>query len=164
MTLLRMLEPEFHTQWEIFDDFDRAAPDRAAALRRVEELTDVINAAPPESLRDCVLKLRILADGIAMTERNNDRISLRQVIAFLERGSLNPPHASSLKSSSSVSGQVGASNGNGCWPSMCGKEAGVSAGRCSRTPSCARFRRPRSRDSRPSSSRPRIRPPSSSTP
>ena len=82
---LRTLEHEFHTQWEIFDDLDRAEPDRAAALRRVEELTGVITAAPPESLRDCVLKLRILADGIAMTDRDDNRTSLRQVIAFLER-------------------------------------------------------------------------------
>jgi hypothetical protein len=84
MTFLRTLEHELRAHCAIFEDLDRAEPDRAAAVRRVDELTAAINAAAPESLRDCALKLRIVADGIAMTDRDDDRTSLRQVIAFLE--------------------------------------------------------------------------------
>jgi len=46
---------------------------------------------PPStaSLADCIVKLRTLADpdlGLAAGARDDDILSLRQVIAFLERG------------------------------------------------------------------------------
>jgi len=53
---------------------------------RVAELIAAINATPPGSLDDCVVKLSRLADpdiGIEVGECVDDMASMRQVIAYL---------------------------------------------------------------------------------
>jgi hypothetical protein len=54
---------------------------------RLGELTAAINTRAPQSLGDCLVKLKLLADpgiGIEAGDRKDDMISLRQVVAFLE--------------------------------------------------------------------------------
>src|SRR4051812_30038816 len=48
---------------------------------------EFINNAKPASLLDCIIKLRVLADpiiGMEAGDRDDDVVSVRQVLAFLE--------------------------------------------------------------------------------
>ena len=82
---LSALGEEYHEQCEIEGDPDRPAADRAAAGRRADEVTDLINVAKPQTLRDCVLKLHVAVNNIAVTDRADDVTSLTMVADFLER-------------------------------------------------------------------------------
>jgi hypothetical protein len=54
---------------------------------RLGELIEAINTRAPQSLGDCLVKLKLLADpdiGMEAGDREDDLLSLRQVVAFLD--------------------------------------------------------------------------------
>jgi hypothetical protein len=64
---LRALDEEFASLRNIFHDPCSSERDRAVADGRLAEILGIINT-PPVNRRDCAIKLRLLAEGIAAGE------------------------------------------------------------------------------------------------
>jgi hypothetical protein len=80
LTALAAELSEIVARLEESDDDDEEPP-------RLGELIAAINTRAPQSLGDCLVKLKLLADpglGIEAGDREDDMISLRQVVAFLD--------------------------------------------------------------------------------
>jgi hypothetical protein len=74
---------ELHRKWE--DDPSDDEGERLSAEQ--SRLMEFINNAQPASLLGCIIKLRVLADpiiGMEVGDRDDDVVSVRQVLAFLE--------------------------------------------------------------------------------
>ncbi|HZK89969.1 MAG TPA: hypothetical protein VFC56_07485 [Stellaceae bacterium] len=71
-------------------DIEEADAPLALRWKRIGECMEVMNSTKPTTLAGCAAKLRFLTDeeiGMEVGDREDDVPSLRQVLAFLERGS-----------------------------------------------------------------------------
>jgi hypothetical protein len=81
------LDQEFSSLRGIIDDPTCSERDRTAAAWRWGDVIGAINTTEPDSIGDCVVKLRSLLDrglGMSVGDRPDDRVALRQVAEFLE--------------------------------------------------------------------------------
>jgi hypothetical protein len=79
MSLLHTLELELD---EARSAFDQTGDDDDA--QRIDELCERIKTTPPESIADCIVKLRLATQ--AAGDRDDDWTSLHQVGEFLDGG------------------------------------------------------------------------------